>query len=92
MLRASVSIMEDLWADTDRDILQCLRDRGAMSPSDLGRRLGISPGESTTLVCLLAAQGKVKIRLVELDEEEQGHHELSWRSARAAVPMSVGER
>ena len=72
MLLFSVSMIEDWWADTDRAILQCLRERGAMSPVELARRLGISPGESTTLVCLLAAQGKVKVRLVELEEEEPG--------------------
>jgi hypothetical protein len=61
---------EDWWAETDNAILQCLRERGAMSPADLARRLGISPGESTTFVCLLAAQGKVKVSLVELNEEK----------------------
>jgi Mn-dependent DtxR family transcriptional regulator len=70
MLLFSIGMIGDWWADTDSAILQCLRKRGAMSPVELARRLGISPGESTTLVCLLAAQGKVKVRLVELAEEE----------------------
>ena len=43
-----------------------------MSPADLASRLGISPGESTAFLCLLAAQGKVSVRLVELSEEAPG--------------------
>jgi DNA-binding Lrp family transcriptional regulator len=62
--------MEDWWAETDNAILQCLRERGAMSPVELAGRLGLSPGESSALVCLLAAQGKVKVRLVELAEDD----------------------
>jgi len=70
MLLGSCGMIENFWAETDAAILQCLREQGAMSPDELAHRLGISPGESTTLVCLLAAQGKIKVRLVELGEEE----------------------
>jgi hypothetical protein len=63
-------MIEDWWAETDNAILQCLRERGPMSPIDLANQLGMSSGESTTIVCLLAAQGKIKVRLVELAEEE----------------------
>ena len=70
MLLIRRSMIENFWANTDAAILKCLRDEGAMSPADLADRLGISAGESTSLVCLLAMQGRVKVRLVELDEEE----------------------
>ncbi len=70
-----------------------------MSPIDLAHRLGISPGESTTLVCLLAAQGKVRVRLVELDEEERGpaiaartRRERSRQPARKLTAVAVGKR
>ena len=63
-------MLDNFWAETDNAILQCLRERGAMSPADLAHHLGISPGESAALVCMLATQGKVKVRLVELDENE----------------------
>ena len=75
-------MIEGFWTETDGAILQCLRERGPMSPVDLARRLGISPGESTALVCLLAAQGKVKVRLVELDEGEQTAASTPARSRR----------
>ena len=62
-------MISEWWAETDSAILQCLRERGAMSPADLARSVGISPGESNALVCMLAAEGKVKVRLVALEEE-----------------------
>ena len=64
-------MIESVWTDTDGAILECLRARGAMSPVELAERLGMSPGECTTLVCLLATQGRVKIGLVELEEEPE---------------------
>ena len=70
MLLFLIAMIENFWTDTDGAILECLRARGAMSPIELAERLGVSPGESTTLVCLLAAQGKLKIRLVELPDDE----------------------
>jgi DNA-binding Lrp family transcriptional regulator len=70
MLLFPIAMIEKFWTDTDNAILECLRARGTMSPVELAERLGISPGECTTLVCFLATQGKVKIALVELPEEE----------------------
>ncbi|PYO56739.1 MAG: hypothetical protein DMD83_12875 [Candidatus Rokuibacteriota bacterium] len=72
MLLLPSGMNEDWWVETDSAILQCLRERGAMSPTDLARQLGISPGESTAFVCLLVAQGKVNVRLVALSEEAPG--------------------
>jgi hypothetical protein len=57
---------QDWWAETDDAILQCLRDGGAMSPSDIARRLGISSREATAVVCMLATQGKIRLGWVEL--------------------------
>ena len=91
-------MVNNFWAETDDAILQCLRERGAMSPADLAHELGISLGESTALVCLLASQGKVKVSLVELDEKEAG---LSLHSpprrgrarpfARTFQPVPIGK-
>jgi len=58
-------MINECWTETDDEILQCLRERGAMSPVDLAQRLGMSPGEVTAFICLLAGQGKVRLRLVE---------------------------
>ena len=56
-----------------------------MSPLELAEKLGISPGESTTLVCLLAAQGTLKIRLVELDDDEPNALVPAIRKRREAI-------
>jgi DNA-binding Lrp family transcriptional regulator len=64
--------MNDWWSETDRSILECLREAGPVSPGDLGRRVGISEGEATAFLCMLATQGKVRIRLAELNDERAG--------------------
>jgi predicted transcriptional regulator len=58
------AIVEDYWADLNRDILNCLA-KGPVSPSEIGRRLGISEGAATSCLSLLAAEGHVRICLVE---------------------------
>jgi hypothetical protein len=99
MLLPRVGMIENWWAETDDAIVQCLRERGAMSPADLAQRLGITPGESTAFVCLLAAQGKVKLRLVEASEDVRtpespvisggGRRERSRRTP-IPTPLPVG--
>lgn len=59
--------MIDWWAETDNAVLECLRKAGPMNPGDLAHRIGISEGEATAFLCMLAAEGKVRIRLVELN-------------------------
>jgi AsnC-type helix-turn-helix domain len=58
--------MIDWWAETDRAILDCLRNVGPMSPVELARHVGISEGEAEVFVAMLAREGKLRIRLVEL--------------------------
>lgn len=54
---------ENWWADLDNALLQCVAD-GAMDPAEIGRRLGISADAATSVLMLLAQEGKVRIRLV----------------------------
>jgi DNA-binding Lrp family transcriptional regulator len=56
---------EDWWGTVDADTLRCLSENGPMSPAELGKRLGISEDGVTSLVSLLAREGKVRICLVE---------------------------
>lgn len=58
--------MLDWWAEIDGEVLRCLADHGAMSPVELGRRLGISEGEASAFVSMLVREGKLRIRQVEL--------------------------
>ena len=57
-------IVEDYWAELTRDILDCLA-MGPISPGAIGRRLGISEGAAASCLSLLAAEGRVRICLVE---------------------------
>jgi hypothetical protein len=58
------AFVEDYWADLNRDILDCLA-KGPVSPGEIGRRLGISEGAAASCLSLLAAEGRVRICLVE---------------------------
>lgn len=60
--------MENWWTETDNAILECLRHGAAMSPAELGLRIGISEGEAIAFLCMLAREGKVRIRLVESND------------------------
>jgi hypothetical protein len=62
--RADAAGVDDFWADLNRDILNCLA-MGPVSPGEIGRRLGISEGAATSCLSLLAAEGRVRICLVE---------------------------
>ena len=86
-------MIEDSWAETDDSIVQCLRERGAMSPADLALQLGISLGEATAFICLLVGEGRVKLRLVEAADSPEfdatprrGRREHFGKPALAPVP------
>jgi DNA-binding Lrp family transcriptional regulator len=55
------------WSEIDDQVLACLRD-GPTSTRDLARRLGLSPGGATSLLLMLAAEGKIRVTAVELAE------------------------
>jgi predicted ArsR family transcriptional regulator len=63
--------MIDWWKETDTAILECLRRHGAMSPAALGQHLGMSEGEASAFLAMLVREGKVSIRLVELNPVSQ---------------------
>lgn len=56
---------EDWWGKLDDELLDCLAC-GPMSAAELGRRLGVSEEGAVSLVSMLARDGKVRIREVEL--------------------------
>jgi hypothetical protein len=55
----------DDWWDVDTEILSALAS-GAKSPEELGAALGMSAHAVTSLVAMLAQQGRVRICLVEV--------------------------
>jgi len=53
------------WDDLDASILAALAD-GGKSPRELGDKLGLSEQSMTSLVSMLAMQGRVRISQVEM--------------------------
>lgn len=56
----------DWWGTTDGEILACLRERGPVSVSEICEELGFSEGAATAFLAMLAREGRVRIRQVEL--------------------------
>ena len=71
--------MVDWWSETEQAIVACLANAGPMSPEDLARRVGISEGETTAFLCMLARENKISILLVGVRDS------LASRSPRAAA-------
>lgn len=57
--------MDHGWQEIDDQALDCLKNRGPMSPDELGKELDLSERAAVSLICLLAQEGRVTIRLVE---------------------------
>jgi DNA-binding CsgD family transcriptional regulator len=52
------------WDDLDASLLSLLAD-GGKTPSELSDKLGISEASVTSLISMLAVQGRVRISRVE---------------------------
>jgi DNA-binding IclR family transcriptional regulator len=61
------AVEQEWWGELDAQVLDCLRD-GPQSPRELARRLNLSPGGATSVLLMLAAEGKVRVTAVELAE------------------------
>ncbi len=62
---AMSTVTKTWWTDIEKDVLDCLEGSGPLHPADLGRKLGMSEEAVTSVLSLMAADGKVRIRLVE---------------------------
>lgn len=60
----------DWWHEIDSAIVNCLVDRGPMTPADVGQALGMSIGAVTSLLGRLAQEGKISILRVALAAPE----------------------
>ena len=61
--------MLDLWGDIDHDVLECLA-AGHATPADIGAQLGMSAAAATSVLTMLAAEGKVRFLRVSLVEAD----------------------
>jgi len=56
---------DDWWTDMEEDVLRCLEGRGSVPPIEIAGKLGMSEAAATSLLVILAREGKVKISSVE---------------------------
>jgi hypothetical protein len=52
------------------DVLRCFDGRGAIPPAEIAASLGVSETSATSLLAIMAQEGKVKICLVSLSHGE----------------------
>jgi len=55
------------WSELDHQVLACLRE-GPKSMRDLAGRLNLSPEGATSVLLMLAAEGKIRVTGAELAE------------------------
>lgn len=59
--------MEDWWKDVEDDLLRCFEARTTLAPAEIAARVGMSEQCVTSLIALLASEGRLKICLVTRD-------------------------
>jgi len=64
------------WPEIDGEILDALRG-GPKSPRDLARELGVSAAGVTSLLLMLAAEGKVRVTRVELTDAQEAQRPIA---------------
>ena len=62
--------MDGWWDEIDTQIEKALLGRGAMSPADLAREVGLSEAATVSVLSRLANEGRVRIAVVELSSGE----------------------
>jgi DNA-binding Lrp family transcriptional regulator len=70
-------MMDGWWSEIDRDVQACLERFGPMSPRDLARQLRLSEGAVSSLLSMLAQEGKLRISRVELPPPHDDGRQLS---------------
>ena len=57
-------MLPEVWDEIDDEVIGCLTCGRPLAPGEVGAKLGISEASATSLLCLLAQQGRVRICLV----------------------------
>jgi len=69
--------MDGWWSEIDRDVHSCLKRFGPMSPRDIARQLRLSEGAVSSVLSMLAQEGKLRIARVELPPPDDDSRQLS---------------
>ena len=56
--------MTDFWT-LDRVVLRCFETNSFATVTDVAGKLGVSESAASSLLAMLAAEGKIRIRVVE---------------------------
>jgi hypothetical protein len=73
----------NLWSELDNAVLACLTG-GDGTPADIGQQLGISEAAASSLLAMLALEGRIRICWVALDHSKTTAA-ASTNAARPAV-------
>jgi predicted ArsR family transcriptional regulator len=76
----TTTVEQGWWSELDDEVLACLRS-GPQSTRELADRLKLSPAGATSVLLMLAAEGKIRVTAVEL-VDSVGGPETAPRSAR----------
>ncbi len=60
------SLAADFWAQLDSEVLDCLACGRAVTPEEVGDKLGVSAAAAASLLSMLALDGRVRILSAEL--------------------------
>ena len=61
-------MLPELWREIDDAVLQYLT-AGEATPAEIGKHLGVSEGAAVSIIAMLAAEGRVRIRRVALSDD-----------------------
>ena len=64
--------MDGWWCEIADQVRACLERHGALAPAEIARLLGLSEGAVTSVLSMLAQEGKLRIARVELPPREDG--------------------
>jgi hypothetical protein len=52
---------QEWWKDLEDDVLRCLEGRASVPPIEIAGKLGMSEAAATSLLSIMACDGKVRI-------------------------------
>ena len=64
--------MDGWWSEIDGDVRSCLERFGPMSPGEIAQQLRLSEGAVSSVLSMLAQEGKLRIARVELPPRDDG--------------------
>ena len=64
--------MDGWWIDIERDVRTVLERHGSMTPAEIARLLRLSEGAVSSVLSMLAQEGKLRIERVQLPPRDDG--------------------